>query len=167
MNKYTETYLNELRHKKASTSKILSTVLKGVSQSAKPLARIDNRTARIPRIESIFDKIRNFLGGAGHAAKGMTFGLTDVVTQPYVGNYEKFTRSFNGMYGFPVRAAIHAIKSKTPLDARQYGALFGSTVPAAVTTAAAGTVANSAKERWEKLLGDSQKVAILGHKVTL
>lgn len=143
MNKYTETYLNELRHKKASTSKILSTVLKGVSQSAKPLARIDNRTTRIPRIESIFDKIRNFLGGAGHASKGMTYGLTDLITQPYVGEYETFTRAVNGMYGFPVRAAMHAIKSKTPLNARQYGALLGSTAPAVVTTAAAGAAANA------------------------
>jgi hypothetical protein len=137
MNKYTETYLNELRHKKASTSKILSTVLKGVGQSAKPLARIDNRTTRIPRIESIFDKIRNFLGGAGHAAKGMTYGLTDLITQPYVDDYEKVIRAVNGMYAFPVEAAMHAIKSKTPLNARQYGALLGSTAPAVVTTALA------------------------------
>lgn len=136
MNKYTQTYLNELTQKRAFIGKALVSAGKSIisSEAGKAISGVVPKS--IPAVSNFGSKIKEFIQGGIHGAKTTTKGLGNVFTDPSLGKFDKIPKALIGMYGFPTGLVNRALKSKTPLNSREFGFLTGAAVPAAATTAA-------------------------------
>jgi hypothetical protein len=142
MNKYTETYLNELNHKRAFIGKALVSAGKSIipSEAGKAISGVIPKS--IPAVSNFGSKIKDFIQGGIHGAKTTTKGLGNVFTDPSLGKLDKIQKAVIGMYGFPTILVDRALKSKTPLNARELGFLAGTAAPATAASTAASIAAN-------------------------